>query len=251
MLIHPMKEKMTLLKLTGMLDALEDQGRTPELVRDLSFEDRLGLLVDQEILIRENKRTATRLKAAKLRQNATLEDLDFRTHRGLNRPLIQSLSMGQWIENHQNVLITGPTGIGKSYLSESLGNKACRLGYRVLLIRVPRLFHSLALARSTGRLLAFFKTLATQDVLILEDLCLSSFTSEQRQDLLEILDDRHQARSTIVTSQLPVRGWHEHIGEPTLADAILDRLVHGAYTIEMKGDSMRKQKPASVPVTTI
>jgi len=249
MLIHPMKDKMTTLKLTGMLDALEDQGRTPDLVRDLSFEDRLGLLVDREISVRENKRTATRLKAAKLRQNATLENLDFRTHRGLNRPLIQTLSSGQWIENHQNVLITGPTGIGKSYLSESLGNKACRLGYRVLLMRVPRLFHSLALARGTGRLLPFFKTLATQDVLIMEDFGLASFTAEQRQDLLEILEDRHQARSTIVTSQLPVGAWHEHIGEPTLADAILDRLVHGAYTIEMKGESMRKQKPAPVPET--
>lgn len=243
MLIHPLKDKLTRLRLSGMLEALEDQTRTPDLVQELSFEDRLGLLIDREVSLQENNRTAARLKAAKLRLGASLENLDFRTPRGLNRTLISALAGGQWIENHQNILITGPTGIGKSYLGEALVNKACRLGYRGLLLRVPRLFQALALARGTGRLLTFFKNLARQDILLLEDFGLSSCTPEQRQDLLEILDDRHQARSTLITSQLPVGAWHERIGEPTLADAILDRLLHGSYVIEMKGESMRKKRP--------
>ena len=242
MLVNPIKDKLQALRLTGFLEALDDQERTPALLSDLSFEDRLGLLVDREIAVQENKRSERRLKAARLRQNATPEDLDFRTARNLPRPLVQTLFTGQWISNHQNVLITGPTGIGKSYLAEALGNKACRLGYRVLLLRFPRLFQALDIARSTGKLLGFFKNLAKQDLLVLEDFGLSSLTSEQRQDLFEIMEDRHNVRSTILTSQIPLAEWHDRIGDPTLADAILDRLVHGAYMIEMKGESMRKQR---------
>ena len=247
MLINPIKDKLQTLRLTGFLEALDDQERTPELLHDLSFEDRLGLLVDREITLQENKRTERRLKAARLRQNATPEDLDFRAARNLPRPLVQTLFTGQWIANRQNVLLTGPTGIGKSYLAEALGHKACRLGYRVLLLRFPRLFQALDIARSTGKLLGFFKNLAKQNLLVLEDFGLAPLTSEQRQDLFEIMEDRHNLRSTIVTSQVPLAEWHDRIGDPTLADAILDRLVHGAYTVEMKGESMRKQRARAVP----
>ena len=247
MLIHPLKDKLQTLKLTGFLEALAEQEPTPALWADLSFEDRLGLLVDREMAVQENRRTKRRLMAAKLRQNATPEDLDFRSPRNLPKPLVQTLLSGQWIVNHQNVLITGPTGVGKSYVAEALGHKACRLGYNVLLVRFPRLFQSLEIARSTGKLLTFLKMLARQDVLILEDFGLTTITPEQRQDLFEILEDRHNLHSTIITSQIPQKEWHDRIGEPSLADAILDRLVHGAYILELKGESMRKTKAKTTP----
>ena len=247
MLINPLKDKLQTLKLTGFLEALVEQESNPALVSDLSFGDRLGLLADREISLQENRRTERRLKAARLRQNATPEDMDFRAPRNLSRPLVQTLLSGQWIQNHQNVLITGPTGVGKSFIAEALGHKACRLGYNVLLVRFPRLFQSLEIARSTGKLLTFLKTLARQDVLILEDFALTPITAEQRQDLFEILEDRHNLHSTIITSQIPQKEWHDRIGEPSLADAILDRLVHGAYTLELKGESMRKTKAKTTP----
>ena len=153
-----------------------------------------------------------------------------------------TLLSGQWIASHPNILITGPTGVGKRYIAEALGHKACRLGYNVLLVRFPRLFQSTEIARSTGKLHSFLKTLARQDVLILEDFALTPMTSEHRQDLFEILEDRHNLRSTILTSQIRRPEWHDRIGDPTLADAILDRLVHGAYTLELKGESMRKTR---------
>ncbi len=242
MLINPLKDKLQTLKLTGFLEALHEQETNPALMSDLSFEERLGLLVDREIAAQENRRTERRLKMARLRQNATPEDMDFRAPRNLSRPLFQTLLSGQWIASHQNILITGPTGVGKRYIAEALGHKACRLGYNVLLVRFPRLFQSTEIARSTGKLHSFLKTLARQDVLILEDFALTPMTSEHRQDLFEILEDRHNLRSTILTSQIRRPEWHDRIGDPTLADAILDRLVHGAYTLELKGESMRKTR---------
>lgn len=249
MLQNPLKDKLQTLKLAGFIEGLDDQQRTPALLSELSFEDRLGLLVDREITAQENKRTERRLKAARLRQNATPEDIDFRTHRNLPRPLVQTLLTCQWIANRQNVLVTGPTGVGKSYLSEALGNKACRMGYRVLLLRFPRLFQALAIARSTGKLLAFFKNLARQDLIIVDDFLLFALTQDQRQDLLEILEDRYNLLSTLVVSQIPLSEWHDRIGDPTLADAILDRLVHGAYQLDLQGGSMR-QKRAKATTTS-
>ncbi len=248
MLINPLKEKLKALSLTGFLEGMEDQERTPGAAADLSFEDRLGLLVDREITVQENRRTERRLKAARLRQNATPEDLDFRSPRNLPKPLVQTLLSGQWIANHQNILVTGPTGVGKSYLGEALGHKACRMGYRVLLIRFPRLFQSLDIARHTGKYPGFLKNLARQDVIIIEDFLLSPMTSEHRQDLFEILEDRYNVRATLVTSQIPLPEWHNRIGDPTLADAILDRLVHGAYTIEMKGEVRHEVAQVIVPL---
>ena len=242
MLIHPLKEKLKSLNLTGFIEGLDDQNRTPGALTDLSFEDRLGLLVDREVTVQENRRTERRLKSARLRQNAVPEDLDFRSPRNLPKPLVQTLLSGEWIANHQNVLITGPTGVGKSYLGEALGHKACRLGYRVLLVRFPRLFQALDIARHTGKLPAFLKNLARQDLLLIEDFLLSPMTSEHRQDLFEILEDRYNLKATLITTQIPLPEWHNRIGDATLADAILDRLVHGAYTIEMRGESMRKTK---------
>jgi DNA replication protein DnaC len=181
-----------------------------------------------------------RLKAASLRQSAIVEDIDHKAPRGLDRALFQKLIAGEWIARHQNLLVIGPTGVGKSWIACALGHKACRDDRSVLYHRVPRLFDALALARGDGRYARLLKNLARADLLILDDWGLAPLTPEQARDLLEIIDDRHGRGSTIVTSQLPVDHWHEVIGNPTIADAILDRLVHNAHRLTLKGDSMRK-----------
>ena len=239
MLTHPTMEKLNTLKLTGMVKALSEQQQMAE-VDSLGFEERLGLLVDREATERENRKLATRLKKAKLRQSASIEDIDFRRIRGLDKALILSLAACAWITKGVNVLICGPTGVGKSYLACALAHKACLEGYTALYLRLPRLFEELRLAKADGRYGKLMLSYAKTDLLILDDWGLTPMTDPQRRDLLELMEDRYGLKSTIITSQLPVTAWHEAIGDPTLADAILDRIVHNAHKIEMKGESMRK-----------
>lgn len=224
-----------------MFKALQDQLQLPE-CGSLSFEERLGLLVDREMTERDNRRLSSRLKRAQLRQVASVEDIDYRHPRGLDKAVMLALSGCQWIADRQNCLITGPTGAGKSYLACALGQKACREGYSVRSFRVPRLFRELAIARGDGRYLKLLAALAKVDLIILDDWGTQRLSEEQRHDLFEIVEDRYDRRSTLVAAQLPVSHWHEAIGDPTLADAILDRLIHNAHKIVLQGDSFRKGK---------
>ena len=241
MLQHPTLEKLTTLKFTGMLKALTEQMRLPD-IEQLSFEERLGLLVDRELTERHDRRLRSRLRNARLKQQACIEDIDYRHRRGLDKSLLTRLSSCQWLKEKLNILITGPTGVGKTWLACALAQKACREGYTVLYLRLPRLLQELPIAKGDGSYSKRMATLAKTDVLVLDDWGLSKLIPEQQRDLLEILEDRHGTRSTLVTSQLPVDKWHDIIGDPTLADAILDRLIHNAYKINLKGESMRKQK---------
>ena len=241
MLKHPTLDKLHALKLTGMAAALEDQSATPD-ITDLSFEERLGLLVDREMTERDNRRMSSRLRRAKLRHAAILEDIDYRNSRGLDKGLVQSLASCQWVKEHLNVLITGPTGVGKTWLACALAHKACREGYTAQYVRLTRLLRELTIAKGDGQYSKLLTSLAKVDVLILDDWGLMKLSAENRRDLLEVLEDRHGRRSTIATSQLPIEEWHGIIGDATLADAILDRLVHNAYKINLRGESMRKQQ---------
>ena len=239
MLTHPTLDKIERLRLAGMAKALSEQMQNNE-IGSLTFEERLGLLIDRELTERENRRLTTRLRVARLRHQASIEDLDFRGSRGMDKSLVMSLSANQWISDHQNLLITGPTGVGKSYLACAVGHKACRDGHMVLYQRLPRILHDLAIARHDGRYKKLMAALLRTDLLILDDFGIVPVTQEGLRDMLEILEDRYDRRSTIVTSQVPVKRWHESLADPTMADAILDRLVHNAHKIELKGESMRK-----------
>jgi len=240
MLTTPTLEKLRSLRLSGMAHALEEQLASGD-CNDLSFDERLGLIVDRETTERSNSRFKTRLTQAQLRhKTACLEDIDYRTPRGLDKTLMKSLGACEWIRNHRNLLITGPTGAGKSFLACALAHRACLEGYRVLYVRVSRLFQDLALGRGDGRYPRIMQSVTRPQLLVLDDFGLAALTDANRTDLLEILEDRHGVVSTAVTSQFPVASWHELIGNPTLADAILDRLVHDAHKITLKGESMRK-----------
>ena len=225
-----------------MATAFEHQ-RSSSQHAELSFDDRLGLLVDTEWTARETRKLAQRLRHAKLRYPASLEDIDFSTPRGLSREVVLSLGTGGWIRDHHHLLITGPTGIGKSFIACALAHKACLEGFTAFYAPVPKLFRELAAARGDGRHGALLERLARIDVLVLDDWGLAAVGDGERRDLYELLDDRHERRSTIVTSQLPVDEWHRVIGDPTLADAILDRLTSNAYRIVLDGPSIRPKRP--------
>ena len=233
-------DRLRTLHLSAMADAYLAQQQDTA-VAGLGFDERLSILVDAEHLFRGNRALTRRLKEAKLRlAHACLEDLDPSPRRGLERALVRQLATSRWIAEHQHVLICGATGVGKTYLACALAQQACRQGYRALYRRVPRLFEELALARADGSYAVGLARLARIDVLVLDDWGLAPLTAAQRQDLLELLEDRDGSRSTVITSQLPREQWHDYLGEPTLADAILDRLVHRAFTITLTGPSRRK-----------
>lgn len=239
MLNHPTHDKLHQLRLAGMAKALAQQDQHAE-IGQLTFEERLGLLVDAEMAERESRQNGARLKRAKLRQAATPEDIDFRHPRDLDRALFARLMTCRWVAEHQNVLLCGPTGVGKTFLACALANQACRQGHSALYVRLPRLLADLALGRGDGSYSKTLAKLAKTAVLVIDEWALPKLTDEGRRDLLEIFEDRHQSGSTVITSQLPQKLWHESIGDPTLADAILDRLVHQAHSINLSGESLRK-----------
>ena len=241
MLLHPTLDKLRTLRLSGMARALEEQIHLPD-CQALPFEERLGLLVDREATERENRKLAARLGKAHLRQQAAIEDVDYRKPRGLDRSVLLSLASCQWVHERQNCLITGPTGVGKTYLACALAQKACREGLSAHYVRLTRLMDDLAIARADGTYRRRLTTLGRFDLLVLDDWGLAPMNDAGRRDLLEILDDRYDRRATLVASQLPVENWHQALADPTLADAILDRLIHNAHRIPLHGESMRKQR---------
>lgn len=242
MLNEPTMTKLLALRLATMASAWAEQQKDPK-IGGLDFDERFGLLVDAEYLARDNRKVTRLLKQAKLRiPSASMEDVKVSSKKGLDRATCNQLASCRWIGEHLNVLVSGATGVGKSYLACALGQAACRRGHRVYYFRLPRLFEELALAKADGTYTRQLAKLAKADVLVLDDLGLGTLRDAQRHDLLEVLDDRYGERSTIVTSQLPVPKWHDWIGEPTVADAILDRLVHNAYKLTLRGPSGRKTR---------
>lgn len=240
MLNQPTLERLRSLKLTGMANAFEEQLKKP--IPDLDFESRLSIMVEQEFLLRENRKLKRLLNQAKLQQNACIEDLNYSPSRGLIKSKMVELSRNSWLQQHLNILITGATGCGKTYIACALAHRACLNGKTSKYYRLPRLWEELKVAKANGTYTQWLMQLAKIELLILDDWGLVTPDPERRQDLLEILDDRYQKRSTIVCSQLPVASWHDHLHDATFADAILDRLIHNAIRIDLKGPTMRKQQ---------
>jgi DNA replication protein DnaC len=240
MMINETREKMSKLKLAGMLKALEDQEANVS-SRDLSFEERLGLLIDREDLERENRKMQSRLRQARFKQQACLEDIDYSGSRGIEKSKLMSLADCNWVARSQSLIITGPTGVGKTYLACAMAHKACKLGYSSIYYRVTKLFEELALAKADGSYIKFLARIAKKDVLILDDWGLFSLTDEQSQFLAEIVEDRYGFRSTIITSQLPIDKWYGLISNPTVGESILDRITHNSHQFKLSGESMRKK----------
>ena len=242
MLTHPILDQLTQLGLSGMAQAFAEIAACGDGAA-LTHADWLGLLVDREVTYRRDKRLAARLRYARLRHHAVVEDVDYRAPRGLDRALFHTLASGEWIDAHDNLILCGPTGIGKSWLACALGHKACRDNRSVLYQRVPKLFADLALARGDGRHARIMRSLNSPQLLILDDWGLDPLDGGARRDLYEILEERYARRSTLLTSQIPVDKWHQVIGDPTYADANLDRLVHNAHRINLDGESLRRTRP--------
>jgi DNA replication protein DnaC len=241
MLQQPLTNKLIDLRLNGMARALQEQMESSQ-YDALSFLDRLCLMIDREIAYRDNKRLQTRLKKARLRYNATIEDIDYRASRGLDKQMILFLANCQWIRERQNCIIIGPTGVGKTYLANALANRACRDGYTAQYARMSSLFEDLTIARADGRYRSLMHAYARTDMLILDDWGLIGMTEDERRMIFEIVEDRAELRSTIIVSQMPIEKWHTIIGDLTLGDALLDRIVHSSYKIILKGESLRKKK---------
>ena len=241
MLTRPTIAKLNAMGLAAMAQAFQDQMNSPDMTA-LSFEERFGLIVDFQATAIENRRMRNRLKSARLRLAASIEDLDFRSSRNLDRATVMSLAQNRWVLSHHNILITGPTGAGKSYLACALAQKACRDGHTTIYHRLPKLLQDIALARLDGRYPKIMASLVKCEVLILDDLLITPLTRDDQKELLEIIEERYDRKATLVTSQLPVKAWHDAMQDKTVADAILDRLVHNAYKIELDGDSMRRRK---------
>jgi DNA replication protein DnaC len=234
-------DKLRSMRLSGFAAALEEQSESAS-YGALSFDERLGLLVDCEMTHREDRRLTRLLRNAKLKYRATVEEIDYRARRGLDRAAVRGLVQGEWLRSHQNLIVIGKTGTGKTFLACALANEACRQGYAAAYYRAPRLLHDLSVARADGTYQKLLLRLARTTLLIIDDWLIAPPAEQERRDLLEVLEDRYQVGSTLITTQLDIKHWHDTIGDPTLADAICDRLVHNAHRIAIKGGSMRKER---------
>jgi DNA replication protein DnaC len=241
MLNQPTMEKLQTMKLFGMAEAFREQYESAD-SSQLSFEERFGLLVDCQWTWKETRALTRRLQLAKFKERGVIEDIDYQHPRGLERRLMRTLASSDWVRQHQNLLLVGPTGIGKTWLACALAHKACRDGFFAVHKRMAELFRDLGMARADGSIGSVLGKLARTDVLLLDDFAMAPMKDSERRDFLEICDDRYQRRSTILTSQMPVALWHEQIGDPSIADSIMDRLVHNAHRIELNGESIRKKR---------